>query len=138
MLPYSKAVIDGITPGIPVIHFSTGTAGLLKQIRAAGGDVIGLDWRVNLDEAWKTVGHDIAIQGNLDPVALFASPKDIKARAGEILLTAAAFAAVPEEASKAKKTSLVMFPARLGLKAPALAWPKAAHGLQRCEAGPKP
>ena len=85
VLPYSKAVIDGITPGTPVIHFSTGTAGLLKQVRAAGGDVIGLDWRVNLDEAWKTVGHDIAIQGNLDPVALFASPKEIKTRAGEIL-----------------------------------------------------
>jgi len=85
VLPYSKAVIDGITPGTPVIHFSTGTAGLLKHIRAAGGDVIGLDWRMNLDDAWKTVGHDIAIQGNLDPVALFASPKEIKARAGEIL-----------------------------------------------------
>jgi uroporphyrinogen decarboxylase len=85
VLPYSKAVIDGITPGTPVIHFSTGTAGLLKQVRAAGGDVIGLDWRVNLDEAWKTVGHDIAVQGNLDPVALFASPKEIKTRAGEIL-----------------------------------------------------
>jgi len=85
VLPYSKAVIDGITPGTPVIHFSTGTAGLLQQVRAAGGDVIGLDWRVNLDEAWKTVGHDIAIQGNLDPVALFASPKEIKTRAGEIL-----------------------------------------------------
>ena len=85
VLPYSKAVIDAITPGTPVIHFSTGTAGLLKQIRAAGGDVIGLDWRVNLDEAWKTVGHDIAVQGNLDPVALFASPKEIKTRAAEIL-----------------------------------------------------
>ena len=85
VLPYSKAVIDGITPGTPVIHFSTGTAGLLKQVRAAGGDVIGLDWRVNLDEAWKTVGHDIAVQGNLDPVALFASPKEIKTRAAEIL-----------------------------------------------------
>jgi len=85
VLPYSKAVIDAITPGTPVIHFSTGTAGLLQQVRAAGGDVIGLDWRVNLDEAWKTVGHDIAVQGNLDPVALFASPKEIKTRAAEIL-----------------------------------------------------
>ena len=90
VLPYSKAVIDGITPGTPVIHFSTGTAGLLKQIRAAGGDVIGLDWRVNLDDAWEVIGHDIAIQGNLDPVALFASPKEIKARTGEILRRAEA------------------------------------------------
>ena len=50
--PYTKAVIDAVTPGVPVINFSTGTAGLLKHIRAAGGDVIGLDWRVNLDEGW--------------------------------------------------------------------------------------
>jgi uroporphyrinogen decarboxylase len=85
VLPYTKAVIAGITPGTPVINFSTGTAGLLKQICAAGGDVIGLDWRVNLDEAWVTIGHDVAIQGNLDPVALFAPAKEIKARAADIL-----------------------------------------------------
>ncbi|HEY1233144.1 MAG TPA: uroporphyrinogen decarboxylase [Candidatus Binatia bacterium] len=85
VLPYTKAVINGLTPGIPLINFSTGTAGLLKQVRAAGGDVIGIDWRSNLDDAWKTIGYDTAIQGNLDPVALFASPKEIKARAGEIL-----------------------------------------------------
>jgi uroporphyrinogen decarboxylase len=88
-LPYTKAVIDAVTPGIPVIHFSTGTAGSLKNIRAAGGDVIGLDWRVNLDEGWATVGHDVAVQGNLDPVALFATPKEIKARVAEILGRAA-------------------------------------------------
>ena len=84
-MPYSKAVIDAITPGVPVINFSTGTAGALKTIRGAGGDVIGLDWRVNLDEAWKTMGDDFAVQGNLDPVALFASPAEIKRRAAEIL-----------------------------------------------------
>ena len=78
-------VIDAITPGVPVINFSTGTAGSLKQIRAAGGDVIGLDWRVNLDEGWAAVGHDVAVQGNLDPVALFSSTKDIKSRAADIL-----------------------------------------------------
>lgn len=89
VLPYTKAVIDAITPGIPVINFSTGTAGLLKQVRAAGGDVIGLDWRVNLDEGWATVGHDVAVQGNLDPVALFASPKEIKSRVADILTRAA-------------------------------------------------
>jgi len=88
-LPYTKAVIDAITPGVPVINFSTGTAGSLKQIRAAGGDVIGLDWRVNLDEGWATVGHDVAVQGNLDPVALFASPKEIRSRAADILRRAA-------------------------------------------------
>lgn len=83
--PYTKAVIDAVTPGVPVINFSTGTAGLLKQIRASGGNVIGIDWRVNLDEAWAAVGHDVAVQGNLDPVALFSSPKVIKARVAEIL-----------------------------------------------------
>jgi uroporphyrinogen decarboxylase len=85
VLPYTKTVVDAITPGVPVIHFSTGTAGLLKQIRAGGGDVIGLDWRVNLDEGWAMLGHDVAVQGNLDPVALLASPKDIKARVADIL-----------------------------------------------------
>jgi len=88
-MPYTKAVIAAITPGVPVINFSTGTAGTLKQIRAAGGDVIGLDWRVNLDEGWAAVGHDVAVQGNLDPVALFASPKEIKSRAADILRRAA-------------------------------------------------
>jgi uroporphyrinogen decarboxylase len=83
--PYTKAVIDAVAPGTPVINFSTGTTGLLKNVRAAGGDVIGLDWRVNLDEGWATVGHDVAVQGNLDPVALFASPKEIKNRVSEIL-----------------------------------------------------
>jgi uroporphyrinogen decarboxylase len=85
VLPYMKTIIAAITPGVPVINFSTGTAGLLKHIRAAGGDVIGLDWRVNLDEGWATVGHDVAVQGNLDPVVLFASPKDIRARVADIL-----------------------------------------------------
>jgi len=70
---------------VPVIHFSTGTSGLLKSIRAAGGDVIGVDWRVNLDEAWQQVGYDVAIQGNLDPVALFASPKEIRSRVADVL-----------------------------------------------------
>jgi len=85
VLPYTKSVIDALVPRVPVINFSTGTAGLLKQIRAAGGDVIGLDWRINLDEGWATVGHDVAVQGNLDPVALFASPKEIRNRVADIL-----------------------------------------------------
>ena len=83
--PYTRAVIDAVTPGVPVINFSTGTAGLLKHVRAAGGDVIGLDWRVNLDEGWAAVGYDVAVQGNLDPVALFAAPNEIKSRVAEIL-----------------------------------------------------
>lgn len=85
VLPYTQAAINAVMPGTPVIHFSTGTAGLLKSIRAAGGDVIGLDWRVNLDDGWVTVGHDVAVQGNLDPVALFAKPKEIRNRVADIL-----------------------------------------------------
>ena len=89
VLPYTRAAIQAITPGVPVINFSTGTTGALKHIRAAGGDVIGFDWRVNLDEGWATLGYDVAVQGNLDPVALFASPKEIKKRVADILRRAA-------------------------------------------------
>jgi uroporphyrinogen decarboxylase len=85
VLPYTRAAIRAITPGVPVINFSTGTAGALKLLRAAGGDVIGLDWRVNLDDGWATVGYDVAVQGNLDPVALFAPPAEIKTQVAQIL-----------------------------------------------------
>jgi uroporphyrinogen decarboxylase len=84
-LPYTRAAIRAITPGVPVINFSTGTAGALKHLRAAGGDVIGLDWRVNLDEGWATIGHEVAVQGNLDPVALFAPHREIHRRIADIL-----------------------------------------------------
>jgi uroporphyrinogen decarboxylase len=85
VLPHTHATIAGVTSGIPVIHFSTGTGGFLKSIRAAGGDVIGVDWRVNLDAAWEDLGDDIAIQGNLDPAVLLSSPRDIRRRVEEIL-----------------------------------------------------
>src|ERR1044072_6285643 len=71
VLPHTRAVIAGIKPGVPVIHFGTGTAALLELMREAGGDVIGFDWRVRLDEAWQRVGHDVAAVGDLDPVAMF-------------------------------------------------------------------
>jgi uroporphyrinogen decarboxylase len=85
VLPHTRATIAGVTPGIPVINFSTGTGGFLKLLRAAGGDVIGVDWRVHLDEAWERLGHDVGIQGNLDPAALLASPREIRRRVEEIL-----------------------------------------------------
>jgi uroporphyrinogen decarboxylase len=88
VLPHTRATIAGLTPGVPVIHFSTGTGGFLKLLRAAGGDVIGVDWRVHLDEAWERLGHDVAIQGNLDPGALLASPRDIRRRVEDILTRA--------------------------------------------------
>jgi uroporphyrinogen decarboxylase len=85
VLPHTRATIAGLTPGIPVIHFGTGTAGILRFLRAAGGDIIGLDWRINLDEGWDRIGYDVGIQGNLDPAALLASPKEIRRRVAEIL-----------------------------------------------------
>lgn len=78
VLQHLSALVKAITPGTPVIHFATGTAGLLRLMRAAGGDVIGLDWRVNLDEAWETLGPDVAVQGNLDPAVLLAPPPVIR------------------------------------------------------------
>ena len=83
-MPHTRSVIQNITPGTPVIHFGTGTAALLELMREAGGDVIGLDWRVRLDEAWERVGHDVAVMGNLDPVALFAEREELKAQAKRV------------------------------------------------------
>jgi uroporphyrinogen decarboxylase len=85
VLPHTRQVIQNITPGVPLIHFGTGTAALLELMREAGGDVIGLDWRVRLDEGWQRVGHDVAVMGNLDPVVLFADREVLKAHAKRIL-----------------------------------------------------
>jgi len=84
-LPYSKAVLDSVPPDVPTIHFLTGNPALLGLCREAGGDVIGLDWRVEFADGWATVGHDRAVQGNLDPVCLFADLPEIKRRVQEIL-----------------------------------------------------
>jgi uroporphyrinogen decarboxylase len=85
VLPHTRNVIRNVVPGVPVIHFGTGTATLLELMREAGGDVIGLDWRVKLDEGWKRVGHDRAIMGNLDPVTLFANQDALREQARRIL-----------------------------------------------------
>jgi len=85
VLPHMRMVIDAITPGVPVIHFGTGTSGLLELMREAGGDVIGLDWRIDLGAAWDRLGPDVGVQGNLDPVVLFAPPDEIRDRAARIL-----------------------------------------------------
>lgn len=89
VLPHSRHVIRGLTPGVPVIHFGTGTATLLDLIRQAGGDVIGLDWRVDLAAAWEGLGYDVAVQGNLDPVVLMAGRDEIRRRAKIVLDRAA-------------------------------------------------
>ena len=85
VLPHMRSLMSGVTPGIPIIHFGTGTSGLLELMREAGSTVLGIDWRIDLEQAWSRVGHDIAIQGNLDPVALFAPPSEIRRRVQEIL-----------------------------------------------------
>ena len=85
VLPHMQTVIRGITPGVPVIHFGTDTSGLLELLREAGGDVIGLDWRIDLAEGWRRVGYDVGVQGNLDPVALFGPLDEIRDRAARIL-----------------------------------------------------
>jgi uroporphyrinogen decarboxylase len=89
VLPHAAALIAKIKSDVPVIHFGTVTGNLLELMRAAGGDVIGLDWRVDLAEAWGRLGHDVAVQGNLDPIALFAEIPEIRARARAILDQAA-------------------------------------------------
>ena len=89
VLPHMRRLFAGLRGNVPVIHFGTGTAGLLEGMRAAGGDVIGLDWRVDLDAGWARVGHDVAVQGNLDPVTLFAPLPEIRAQAAFILGQAA-------------------------------------------------
>ena len=87
--PYSAALIAGLRPGVPVIHFGTDTTSLLPDIKAAGGTVIGLDWRVELDLAWQGLGPGVAVQGNLDPLVLFAEPAVIRAQVERILAQAA-------------------------------------------------
>jgi uroporphyrinogen decarboxylase len=76
VFPYSKKVIDGVADKVPLIHFATSSSTLLEHMKRAGGDVIGLDWRVDLREAWARLGYDVAIQGNLDPVILL-GPVDL-------------------------------------------------------------
>jgi uroporphyrinogen decarboxylase len=85
VLPHTASVIAAIPADVPVIHFGTVTGNLLELMREAGGDVIGLDWRVDLADAWARLNYSVAVQGNLDPIALFADVSEIRARARAIL-----------------------------------------------------
>jgi uroporphyrinogen decarboxylase len=85
--PYSRRLLHGVD--VPTIHFGTGTAHLLDLMASAGGDVIGLDWRVPLDDAWQTVGHDRGVQGNLDPAAVLGPWERVEAGALDVLERAA-------------------------------------------------
>jgi uroporphyrinogen decarboxylase len=86
VLPHTQSVFRELrNEGILSIHFGTGTAGLLPLMAEAGGDIIGVDWRIALDSAWQCIGSGIGIQGNLDPVALLAPPGVMKQKAKEVL-----------------------------------------------------
>lgn len=88
VLPYSKRLINGLVEQVPVIHFGTGTSTILPLMKEAGGDVIGLDWRMDFASTWASLG-DVAVQGNLDPCVLLADRDFIKKRSHEILKAAA-------------------------------------------------
>ena len=81
VLPHVQKVVAGITPGVPVISFATGNPQLLPLLAEGGASVISVDWRVRLDDAWQMIGHDRAIQGNLDPMALLADTAELRRRA---------------------------------------------------------
>ncbi|HVG02554.1 MAG TPA: uroporphyrinogen decarboxylase [Nitrospira sp.] len=90
VMPHVQLIFEGLKhEGVPLIHFGTGTTAILTSMRQAGGDVIGVDWRIPLDEAWSMVGHDRAVQGNLDPVVLFGPIHEIERRVTDILRRAA-------------------------------------------------
>ncbi|HEU0140547.1 MAG: uroporphyrinogen decarboxylase [Bryobacteraceae bacterium] len=83
---YSRALIERIrSSGVPVIHFGTGAAGFFRELHAAGGDVMGVDWRINIDQAWMDISYRSAIQGNLDPAVLFAPLSELRVRVHELL-----------------------------------------------------
>ena len=88
-LPHTRRIFEAVGTRVPTIHFGTGTATILEDLRDAGGTVVGVDWRIPLDEAWERIGHDHAVQGNLDPTLLLGPTArmlqhtdDILARAG--------------------------------------------------------
>ena len=84
--PYSRALIERIrSASVPVIHFGTGASGFFRELHAAGGDVMGVDWRVNIDVAWLDISYRSAVQGNLDPAVLFAPLPELRARVHELL-----------------------------------------------------
>src|ERR1700740_2273266 len=84
--PYSRALIERIrAAGVPVIHFGTGAAGFFRELHAAGGDVMGVDWRINIDQAGMDITYRSAVQGNLDPAMLLAPLPELRMRIHELL-----------------------------------------------------
>jgi uroporphyrinogen decarboxylase len=88
--PHSSRIFAALRKlGVPVIHFGVGTTAILADLAHAGGDVIGVDWRLPLDEAWSSIGHDRGIQGNLDPTVLLGPRDRLFAAADDVLRRAA-------------------------------------------------
>ncbi|MEQ1897210.1 MAG: uroporphyrinogen decarboxylase [Vicinamibacterales bacterium] len=85
VLPHTRAIFDAIGGRVPTIHFGTGTSTFLEDLREAGGDVIGADWRIPLDQAWARIGHDRGVQGNLDPTLLLGPTDRLLAAADDVL-----------------------------------------------------
>jgi uroporphyrinogen decarboxylase len=85
VMPHTQYIFHTIGDRVPTLHFGTGTSAILGELREAGGDVIGVDWRVPLDVAWQRVGHDRAVQGNLDPTLLLGPPHRMFSRTDDIL-----------------------------------------------------
>ena len=81
--PYSARILQSLD--VPTIHFGTGTTHLLEDMAAAGGDVIGIDWRIPIDRGWDLVGHDRAVQGNLDPTLLLGDWERVERGAHAVL-----------------------------------------------------
>jgi uroporphyrinogen decarboxylase len=90
VLPHSRRLLSGLAEaGVPLIHFGVGTTAILREIAEAGGDVIGVDWRQPLDDAWTVVGDDRAVQGNLDPTLLLGPRDRLLVAADDVLARAA-------------------------------------------------
>lgn len=85
VLPFNKQIIDSIIPDVPVINFATGNPALLPMLRGDSRTVVGIDWRIPLDQAWEQVGHDRSVQGNLDPISLLADMENVKSMAADVL-----------------------------------------------------
>jgi uroporphyrinogen decarboxylase len=93
VLPHLKSILEALPSGVPIINFATGNPALVPlQAEATGAlssSIIGLDWRIRLDDAWRAIGYERCLQGNLDPAALLADRAEIRRRAAEILTQAA-------------------------------------------------
>lgn len=90
VLGHSRELVKRLQAcGVPVIHFGTGNSGFLDAFRQAGSDVVGVDWRIDLRDAWARIGHGTPVQGNLDPIALLGPLGELRVAVGRVLAAAA-------------------------------------------------